>query len=288
MHSCRIAIAILLLTTSLVSATQAYNRLVAHGSGIRQLVVCVEAYKIEEGTFPVSDAESTWYEKLVDAGLVPSGILKMTADGKYPLGYYGNPIVYEPPGPSNGNQVVIRDVGKNGVDNFGALDDWGSRFGPNTGYWYKKNWPSAYRRAWICAVLAMIGLVVIVIKIEQTMARFVFASLWFGLLAGVVLPVGFDSGWSRSSASIDPTWITPASIVGVLLIEISALILIIHGVRAALYRRSLRINGDRPCAKCHYDLRGTIAANIDRCPECGEPVQNDSTVEVDLTPPPSP
>lgn len=37
---------------------------------------------------------------------------------------------------------------------------------------------------------------------------------------------------------------------------------------------------DRPqgiCRKCKYDLRGTLAANLNRCPECGTKIQNEDS-----------
>jgi hypothetical protein len=284
------SIFILLTSLTLVFAQSALarNAYTRQGSEIRRLERYVWGYHDEHGKYPVTDAQNTWFEKLVEYG-GDLGIRNVTPDGRFPLDFYANPLVFEPPSSANGNQIVIRAVGQNGIDNHGMLDDWDIRFGPNIGYWYKKRWPAAYRRAWICGVLALIGLIFIFIKVEQAKTKLVFASLWFGFLAGVVLPIGFDRGWGgHSSASIDPRWIEPISGLGVLLLQATILLLIIYRIRTALYRRSLRLSGAIPCKKCDYDLRGTIAANINRCPECGETVPEDSDVDIDLTPPPSP
>ncbi len=289
MRSGGIFILFILLTNMFAQPAFAYNRLHSQGNEIRGLEKTIWVYEHEHGEYPLTDNESTWYEKLITANNIsPNWIWKVSADGRFPLDLYGNPLVYEPPSAANGGQVAIRAIGQNGIDDHGALDDWDSRYGPNPGYWYKKDWPAANRRAWICAVLAMIGLTYIVVKNKQAMARFVFASLWLGLLAGVVLPFGFDSGWVRSSASIDPKWITPISNIGALLLFFSIVLLMMHVVYMAWHRRSLRPHGTLLCEKCHFDLRGTIAANIGRCPECGEPLPEDADIEVDLNPPPSP
>lgn len=244
---------------------------------IRDLEYVIHEYHIDHGEYPVTDNQGTWFEKL---GL---DFNRVTTDGRFPLDHYGHPLIFEPPSGANGNQVVIRSVGQNGIDDQGALDDWDSRFGPNMGYWHKTDWPAANRRAWLCAILALIGLVVIVIKIKQATARLVFASLWLGILAAVVLPYGFDTGLSRSSASIDPEWISYVASTGALLLLIGIILLLLHFFSTIYYRRSLRITGTIPCQKCSYDLRGTIAANISNCPECGEPVPADADKDVDLT-----
>lgn len=257
------------------------------GADMNNLEQTVWRYHYDHNAYPATDNTSTWYQKLT-AKYGGVNVRYESPDGRYPLDFYGHPLLFEPPNIANGNSIVVRSIGQNGVDDSGALDDWDSRFGPNLGYWYKRNWPAAYRRVWICGVLGLIGTVFIFIKINQATARYVFISWWLGILASVVMPFGFDTAYGRHSASIDPSWIGLVSGIGGLLICCSIIVLVVSPMYTYWHHRSLRISGAVPCEKCEYDLRGTIATNITRCPECGESVPNDSTIDVDLTSPPSP
>lgn len=250
----------------------------------------VEQYHAKHGVYPVTDTQSTWYEKAVSTrNLSVSGhYFRVTEDGRFPIDYYGHPFVYEPPENSNGNQIVIRAVGRNGKDDRGTLDDWDLRLGPNWGYWYKLNWPAVARRVCICLVLAIAGLVWVLRKIKGLIPKLVFTTAWVGILASVVLPFGLKSGITDFYAGVLPQWINTTSIIGALLLLSCIPLMMLQVVFKAWRRRSLRPAGTLLCAKCHYDLRGSLSANIDRCPECGEPVPEDTDIDVDLTPPPSP
>tara|TARA_R110002111_G_scaffold137373_1_gene203157 strand:- start:835 stop:1683 length:849 start_codon:yes stop_codon:yes gene_type:complete len=259
----------------------------SHGFGYQRadmlnLEQTVWMYYHHHSAYPVTDNTSTWYQKLTEK-YGDMNIRQESPDGRYPLDFYGHPLLFEPPGKANGNSIVIRSVGRNGIDDGGALDDWDSRFGPNLGYWYKMNWPAAYRRAWICGILGLVGTIFIIIKIKQSTARYVYILFWLGVLGGVVMPLGFDTAYGRHSASIDPIWIGLVSGLGGLLICSSIIVLAVCPMYTHWRRRLLRVSGVVPCEKCDYDLRGTIAANIDRCPECGESIPADADRDVDLT-----
>jgi hypothetical protein len=259
--------------------------------GMRILVGFVEEYHSEHGEYPVTDAQSTWYEKAVSTHnlFVPwKYYFRVTEDGCAPLDYYGHPFVYEPPDQTNSHQIVIRAVGRNGEDDQGALDDWDLRFGPNWGYWYKTNWPAITRRVCLCLVLVIAGLVWAVLKIKGLTPKLVFITAWAGFLAFAVLPLGLNWGNTDIHAGIFPRWIGTSLIIGLLLLLSCIPLMMLHVVCSAWHRRSLRPSGTLLCAKCHYDLRGSLSANIGRCPECGEPVPEDTDIDVDLTPPPSP
>ncbi len=238
-------ILLVILTLAYAQQASASHAFDYQAADIRNLNVVVFAYHHDHGEYPVTDNQSTWYEKLTAGS--NSIVRKETSDGRFLLDWYGSPLIFEPPSATNRNQIVIRAVGQNGIDDQGTLDDWDSRFGPNMGYWYKMNWPAAYRRAWICGMLALFGLVFIAVRIKEVKAKLFFAALWAGLLAGVVMPIGFDTAWGRHSASIDPRWIVPVSGVGALLIQLCILAFIIHSIRTILRRRHLRITGCIPC-----------------------------------------
>jgi uncharacterized membrane protein (DUF485 family) len=244
----------------------------------RQLKSLIEIHHHTYGEYPVSDDHGTWFEKLSDRDGNIDWLSSSTSnDGKHLLGEYGFPIVFEPPSFANGNQIVIRDVGENGIDDNGLLDDWDSRYGPQMGYWYKKRWPGVYRRAVVGVILAVAGGVLIQRKTRGVLARLTMFSFWFSFLLLIVLP------WVGSRGRYHDLEVFFGLPLGMLLIVVGFLISIWWGVAAANYKRYLITSGYIPCAKCNYDLRGTIAANIDRCPECGESVPEDSDVEVDLT-----
>lgn len=236
----------------------------------RELKFLIDVYHEHHGEYPVSDGKDTWFEKLSehDRGVDTLRCSKSN-DGKYLLGEHGFPIVFEPPSPSNGNQVVFRDVGENGIDDNGLLDDWDSRYGPQMGYWYKKRWPGVYYRACVLGALAVLGSIAIRRRAKSILAKLSFFSLWFGALFCLGLPwVGTRDRYGDFEFMI-------AVPTGLFLLLAGIAFLMIFLITQVRFEYRLAVDGTVPCRKCGYDLRGTIAANIDRCPECGEPVGDD-------------
>ena len=266
--------AIILITVMCVSVDAgAYSRVVAHGAELRQLEVAVLVYQDTYGAWPVSDSQSSWFEKLAADGLIQTNDYKLTPDGKLPLGHYGDALVYELPNQSNGQRVVFRDIGENRIDDQGQLDDWDTRFGPHSGYWYKKSWPAARNTAWGCGFFALLGLVVIHIKLKQYLAKFVYASVWVGIMFGIALPLIVGRGrYAAYYGRTFPDWLDDVIGFGVFFLTIGTLLLVIHIFYTIRCRRQERMWGHNLCEACGYDLRGTVSANIDRCPECGHQV----------------
>ncbi len=250
----------------------------------------VEIYHHEVGKYPLDDEDGTWFKKLDDhwgdLGLSVSAMFsEVSGDGKYLLGHYGYPVIFEPPSQANGNQIVIRDVGENGVDDNGLFDDWDSRYGPQMGYWYKKRWPGVYRRACLGVAIGLIGLILIQRKIKGKLAKLSMFCFWLSFLSLFILP------WVGSRDRYQDLEIMIGIPLGSILIlfGLFCMVLALGAIaRTEKHKRFLVLSGTIPCTKCNYDLRGTIAANIDRCPECGEPVPEDTDRDIDLTPPPSP
>ena len=105
---------------------------------------------------------------------------------------------------------------------------------------------------------------------------------WIGVLL-LCLSIAFGNGWVRVAiwgagvASIAFSWLsflrmsearsatidTSQPFGLALLLELAIIVIAI---------RSLSRTAEQKCKSCGYDLRGTIAAGIERCPECGQSV----------------
>lgn len=247
----------------------------AQGASLRTFHELIVIYHHDLGKHLVTDEHDTWFEKL-DAHFDHIDLTQMrfgtTSDGRHPVDMFGHRLIYEPPSPATGNQIVLRSVGRNGIDEQGAGDDWDIRYGPNFGYWHTENWPAAYRRAVICVGLALIGCVVVWRKVKPGLWRLALIATWSGLLATVVLPMGFDRGpWGSTSASIDPPWLTSVGVLGVLVLILSVPIYIRAVVSSNHRRVRDRDYPEGRCARCGYDRRGLRSRGIVHCPECGSP-----------------
>ena len=247
-------------------------------------------YRVKRGKSPKTDSQSTWFQKLVaDDPTLPQNLnYGTTPNGALPTDMYGFPIVYEPPAKPNEVRqfAVLRSVGKNGRDDKGQLDDWDIRYGPNPGYWYGPDWTGFYVRAGVCALLALIG--GILLRWRARHLRWRARHLWWGVplvalsvgsLALAIVPVvvpalGGESFPSTASAS--PMWTEAvASLLAFLVaIGISAGLAWFTPV-AVRSRRQQRWREAGCCTECGYDLRGTVAAGGRQCPECGAAVPLD-------------
>lgn len=256
-------------------ASSGYSSQMADMRGLQQSAV---QYRYEYGALPVTDETGTWFQKLAiwQPDYVQILDFGTTPDGSFPLDMYGHPLVYELPLDPATELPIIRAVGENGIDDGGKLDDWDIRFEPNLGYWYKTEWPAVYRRAEICVVLAAMGLLLMLCWRRSRRRIVTLGLIWIGVLAAIVLPAGFDAA-PRSSASSIPKWVDTIAFIGQFMILaglISSIRMLWIAWREARQRRM------RGCCKqCGYDLRGTIIAGRQECPECGAVTQG-----VDLTP----
>lgn len=265
-----IAVAVVLGVTSLGRASHPLDGQAAELRALRQ---SIWTYHLETDRYPTITGPVTWYEQLVAADVLYV-TPRTSPDGNLPLDYYGHPLVYEPPSPANGHEIVIRSVGKNGIDEHGAGDDWDIRYGPNFGHWHYEDWPAARRRALICGMLAAIGAVMIYWRMKAGRKRRIAVSTYLGVLSIGALPWGFDRLLIPSSASIDPAWISGVAILGTLLLLVAAF----EAIPAAMVWTANLLWPTPPlpegqCASCGYDLRGLRSAGVRRCPECGQPFE---------------
>lgn len=262
--------AILVTGTTTAFGSHRYH---AQGASLRTFEQLITMYYYDLGEYPITDDEGTWFEKLnawYDHANLTQLRFGATTDARKPVDMFGHPLIYEPPSPATGNQIVLRSVGRNGIDEYGAGDDWDIRYGPNFGHWHTENWPAAYRRAAICLALVVLGVAAICWRVARSSWRTALIATWIGVLAAVVLPLGFDRGpWGSTSASIDPPWLTPVGMIGVLLLVLSVpihIMAVASAIRQHVYERDFP---DGRCDVCGYDLRGLQSSGIRRCPECG-------------------
>ena len=201
----------------------------------------IEEYFDSHKIYPLTDNQSTWFEKLVADPVWGNQTVAfgVSAGGKFPLDMYGHPLVYESPTPANGNQVVIRSVGENGIDDLGNGDDWDIRYGPHYPYWNMKRWPAAYHRLELCIALAVIGSALLfwVFRRRRKGLASGLSLLWVAGLTIIVLPWGFDRGafWS-STVSVDPTFINQAGLIG-LGATLAGAVLVASDVRRRIRQR---------------------------------------------------
>jgi hypothetical protein len=172
--------------------------------------------------------------------------------------------------------VVIRCVGENGVDDGGALDDWDSRWGPNSGYWYKQHWPALQRAAigWGALVIAACVLLWFVLR------QFVRPRGWRLTLMLLTAPLLWLTIWpdgdltplrvvrTSDHPGAEPWWIGLIHSIALIVFLLGLLMLIVLIIRLLddLLDRKVQCDSTR-CNHCNYDMRGSTTSV---CPECGE------------------
>lgn len=238
-----------------------------------QIETGVEAYHLDHGVYPVTDSESTWFQKLAGSYVWIDNLRGGTLpDRSLPRDFYGNILVYEPPSGANQCQLVLRSVGENGIDEHGAGDDWDIRYGPHYGYWATKTWPAAERRLWFCAGLALGGFFVVLWRFGITIWALWACVIFIGILGSIVLPWGFETSIVSFRHNFDPGWMRVVAHFSVALATLGILgLLESYKVRVLAPRRAL---SKCLCVKCGHDLRDMLAAGRTECPKCGTAVRD--------------
>lgn len=223
-----------------------------------------QRYYQAHGAIPVSDADSSWYEKLVDGAYAasPEPHFGLARDARVPADKYGHPLILEYVQRADGMHIVVRSVGANGIDDHGALDDWEYGREPNLGYWYKEDWVADSLKGAAVALLSAVLCVVIGLMTRRNVTRVVWSLLIIGVLDGLII-----SATDLSASTHPAPFIEVQGVVGMLVLLFGALAGITCAIGAAFgaaRRRSAESDG--LCRVCRYDLRGTDSP---RCPECG-------------------
>jgi len=261
------------------SATEAGNNFLEQRGQLRLLRAAVRAYHSSTGQYPQTDASGTWFQKLQQRNLIKGGEVWTDKKGVRAVDYFGHLIVYETPAPANNQQLIIRAVGRNGVDDGGRKDDWDAGHAPNLGYWYKRHWPAVRRWGAIGGLaLALGGFVGIFLWLRRTLlTRLALMAVYLGLLASGAIPLWFALNSNTAVdadpaiVGIEPGWVTPLTVLGALSLLAGMAMLL-----AAAFRHAWRYWRDDPhapegrCINCGYDLRCLREQGIDRCPECGQ------------------
>jgi len=262
----RISWALLAAACAPVFSANASSQWHALASDMNELRSALILYYRDNGSYPVTDAAGTWYDKLLAANLVSrTATTIVTPNGHLPVDLvYGTPIIFLAPNDPAFEPPIVRCLGQNGADDGGLLDDWDAGKEPNLGYWYKWNWPALYRRAWLCAAASAVIAALIFWLVRPMVLASGIAALDIGCIASVGLPFGFGGVLLvRTSVTTIPLWVDSVALGGVLFLLIGVLILGLSMVRVVKRRRLMNVG---KCPMCKYDLRG----ELDRgCPECG-------------------
>ncbi len=250
---------------------------------INRLRARVDLYYRDTGEFPVTDSESSWFEKLIVSEHADQSVFQSFL-GSYgidpvrniPLDFYGSPMICElVVSPAGEEEVVVRCTGPNGIDDGGALDDWDSRWGANPGYWYRSHWPALYRSAlvWglICAFVTIALIFLLFRYIRHRAVAMGLVLVITGFIWHFFWPEGrFSNPFIVSTADHpdkDPWWLNSVHSIAFLSLLFGLICLVYLGFREFNYMLLRRREVDTSlCAKCRYDLRGS-PGNI--CPECG-------------------
>lgn len=232
---------------------------------LRNFAKAAERYYDDKGEYPRTDESGTWYEKLVQGEYLPEREPRfgLSPNGSLPLDLYGFPVIYEPPVNSKSDIVILRSVGKNGVDDKGALDDWDIRYGPNFGYWYKTRWPAMYRRAALCGMIALFGSIIALLMVKSRHWALILCLFIIGLCGSVVMRYGFGGGLYPTSIRNAPGWFVGVSQITACMV-IVALLMSLEPCVVLIRKRLSRVQF--VCKSCGYDLNG-LPTTI--CPECG-------------------
>lgn len=262
--TCLVLLVLTLLCGELYASETVYGQTV---SQMRHLQDEIMVYRHYRGEYPVTDEQSTWFEKLVSFFGNDMAQVHTTPDGSLPVDAAGNTFIYELPGGQEGDPEhrdelpVLRWVGYNGVDNKGKLDDWDLRFGPNIGYYYKAGYPKAIMAAKIHGVLTIFLLIPVLCICKGWRIRSALILLWFGTGTSVMGHLG-TSFHCKGCSIFEPFFNGGLFAILVGLVLAAATIVDVAEARRA---RSL-IDGASRCPSCGYDRRSGRSTT---CPECG-------------------
>lgn len=217
-------------------------------------------YYEEYGEYPVTDAELTWFEKLVAEDEYRHNF-ESTIDGRYPVApRNGSPYIYEPPAPGSPPDArpVFRWVGLNGIDENGAGDDIDIRYGINDGFYHKRNYPYARRVTAIGVMLLAIVSIAIWRLSRSDSLRVAVILIAAGILAIAVGVTGDDPRcWGCDGVY---EFLPNIGAIATLLAFIPL------GIHMARFWAGRRARLEFCCVRCGYDLQGVAS---DRCSECG-------------------
>ena len=234
---------------------------------IRVLQFAARMYREDFGRYPVTDADSTWYQKLVADEYVLPNLSYTTTDGSLPLGPYGSLIIYEVPGgayaPLQDSRLpILRWVGANGIDDQGRGDDIDLRYGVNYGYYFKAGYPDALGWGILGSLLTIMLLRPFFSNFARWKTRISIFILWTGSWATLVGITGHPFNYYLCSDTYE--YFTFLGAMGIFYGLVGCTIIGI-GYLYTSYKSSNIIEAGL-CIECQYDLRGSLGP---KCPECG-------------------
>ncbi len=234
---------------------------------LRDFQRAANMYRSDYGHYPCTDSQSTWFEKLLSAGILLPGFNKTTRDGSLPIDRNGVPYIYILPegsntDPSGEMMPILRWVGLNGIDDQGKGDDIDLRYGVNYGYYHKAGYPDALGAIFVGVLLTTALMRLFLRVVTPWKIRFSIILTWLSAWVTTVGIIG-NSPFCHGCNGIYEN-LAGIGVMGFLfgLIGCFATGLgtwIMRERRADLRRANL-------CVDCKYDLRGSESSI---CPECG-------------------
>ena len=234
---------------------------------VQWLKNAADMYFADTGQYPTTDALSTWFQKLVNANYIQAERLwcGTPTGAPLPIDLFGQPLVYELPTPTVPSSAVVRCIGPDGIDNYGAGDDLDSRYGPNLGYWNKAAWPRFYVYVVGGLLLTITATIIAWLVSRRAAVSFAVLLLAMGVFVGVVVASQFSAGFFNTTAARLPEWGdvlcgwsclgVPAGLGG----------LIWFGARRIVHRKKRFDLG--LCPNCAYPIGASPV-----CTECGLPL----------------
>lgn len=226
-------------------------------------------YRRDFGIYPLTDANSTWSEKLIEAQFVTAEQMSQGDSSTQPVDPWGTPYVYVPPpdpraDPDDQSQGPrIGSFGANGVDDGGKGDDLWSDQDVNDGFYCYRKRPQMWRWLWFFGAGLVAWIVVLVHGPKRRWALVLLLPAYFSIAYIVCAPLSHSEFWRPTFHSFRPWRFVYGLSWGVLLATAAAPMLL-AAVRAA------RAWG-RPvgaCENCSYSLDG-LPESVRVCPECG-------------------
>lgn len=246
-----------------------------HWAGVlfdeRALLQMAREYRKQYGTYPATDARSTWAEKLIDAEL-DGGLVWEVSPGVYSrdlVDRWGTPYVFIPPADLNADaddpaqQPRIGSFGDNGVDDGGSGDDLWSDRGVNDGWYCYARRPTMRRLLSVFGAGLAAWVAVMVFRPELRRMLSILLPAYASIAYIVCAPMSDTTFWVPTLSGL-MLWRAAYRMGWCVLFCTGMQVLVRIAVKAMRGRGAAA----GACISCGYSLIG-LPKTVICCPECG-------------------